>query len=306
MIAVVPVRDGMLARGGTEAICEAQGNALLAGDGACTAAASLACNVERLRAWETPGFAPAAWSRALAPLLAADDVVILPASPDGRDLAPRLAHAMQRPCLGPAMEVTPQHVVVLRHGGLALARVDCAQPLVVTLQPGVRGIDEPTGCARPPVEVLDIAVPAGAHDAQALDDTPGPGATPALDLADASRVLAGGAGLGDDAATYAVLLRVATALDAAAGATRMVTDAGLLPDERQVGTTGAAIAPSLYVALGVSGAVQHVAGIGRPDHIVSVNLDPNCPMSAMADLAVVCDAAALLLELATLLGVRHG
>ena len=71
----------------------------------------------------------------------------------------------------------------------------------------------------------------------------------------------------------------------------MVTDAGWTGHERQIGTTGVAIDPDLYVAFGVSGAVQHTGGLGTPRHIVSVNTDPSCPMTAMADLALVADAA---------------
>ncbi len=67
--------------------------------------------------------------------------------------------------------------------------------------------------------------------------------------------------------------------------------------ERQIGTTGVNVSPSLYIALGVSGAVQHTAGLGSPDHVISVNLDPHCPMMAMADLALVCDGPEFLKEL---------
>jgi electron transfer flavoprotein alpha subunit len=91
---------------------------------------------------------------------------------------------------------------------------------------------------------------------------------------------------------------VAAALGASVGATRVVTDYGWLPFERQIGTTGVTVSPRLYVALGISGAVQHVTGLGDPDHIVSVNLDASCPMMTMADLAIVTDARALLAALA--------
>ena len=96
---------------------------------------------------------------------------------------------------------------------------------------------------------------------------------------------------------------MAAALGAAAGATRVVTDAGWTAPERQIGTTGVAVDPDLYVALGVSGASQHTGGLGSPRHVVSVNTDPSCPMTAMADLGLICDAAALLVELADRLGV---
>ena len=84
------------------------------------------------------------------------------------------------------------------------------------------------------------------------------------------------------------------------GATRVITDRGWVEHQRQIGTTGVVVDPSLYVAFGISGAVQHTAGLGAPDHIISVNTDPHCPMMQMADLAVVADANAVLDELEAL------
>ena len=105
---------------------------------------------------------------------------------------------------------------------------------------------------------------------------------------------------------FDLLVQVAAAIGASAGATRVATDAGWTGYERQIGTTGVAIDPDLYVALGVSGAAQHVGGIGTPRHIVSVNTDPSCPMTAMADLGLVTDARALLVELGRRFGVHGG
>ena len=86
------------------------------------------------------------------------------------------------------------------------------------------------------------------------------------------------------------------------GATRVVTDRGWVGHERQIGTTGVVVDPELYVAFGISGAVQHTSGLGDPRHVISVNVDPHCPMMQMADLAVVSDANAVLDELERLLG----
>jgi electron transfer flavoprotein alpha subunit len=133
------------------------------------------------------------------------------------------------------------------------------------------------------------------HDPESLGVTPPDPAT--KDLADAPPNGAGGGGLGDPE-HVARLQRVAGALGASVGATRVVTDLGWLPPERQIGTTGVTVHPRLYVALGISGAVQHVSGLGDPEHVVAVNLDPSCPMMAMAHLALVTDARRLLAALA--------
>jgi electron transfer flavoprotein alpha subunit len=86
-------------------------------------------------------------------------------------------------------------------------------------------------------------------------------------------------------------------LRASVGATRVVTDRGWISHDRQIGTTGVIVDPRLYIAFGISGAVQHTSGLGRPDHIISINTDAHCPMMQLADLAVVADANAVLDEL---------
>jgi electron transfer flavoprotein alpha subunit len=103
-----------------------------------------------------------------------------------------------------------------------------------------------------------------------------------------------------------LLAQVAEALAGSAGATRVVTDAGWMSYDRQIGTTGVAVSPELYVAFGISGAAQHVSGLGVPEYVVSVNTDPSCPMTLMADLCIVADAPAVLAELAERLGVTGG
>jgi electron transfer flavoprotein alpha subunit len=88
------------------------------------------------------------------------------------------------------------------------------------------------------------------------------------------------------------------------GATRVVTDRGWVPHERQIGTTGVVVDPDLYLAFGVSGAVQHTSGLGNPTHIISVNTDPHCPMMQLSDLAIVADANETLVALEALLAGR--
>jgi electron transfer flavoprotein alpha subunit len=131
-----------------------------------------------------------------------------------------------------------------------------------------------------------------------------------MELAEAPLVFSGGAGLaaGLDLpgarAAFGLLAAVASALGASAGATRVATDAGWAGPDRQIGTTGVAIAPRLYVAFGVSGAAQHTGGLGAPEHIVSVNLDAHCPMTAMSSFGIIADARGTLVELAWRVGAE--
>ncbi len=327
MVAVVPVRGGTLPLGGDEAVAEAGGVALLVGEGCVAAAVALAGIAVDVTVAELSAFAPAAWADRLGPHLVDVGVVVLPGSPDGRDLAPRLAHRLGRPLLAGAVAVHPGGATVSRRGGLVLEHLVAPGPFVATLQPGVRGAE--VDDTRPPPTPRDLVFEDGRRfDVDSTATGAGGGADAAevgtdartglpadarclsveeadpatVDLHEATRIVGGGAGLGS-ADQLALLRRVGLALDAAYGATRVVTDAGWVPVDRQIGTTGVTVDPRLYLAFGVSGAVQHTSGLGAPDHVIAVNTDPSCPMMGLADLAVVADAPATLAALAALLGV---
>lgn len=332
-LAVVVVRDGRLPVGADESVAEAAGAVVVVGTGAEAAAGELP-SAHRVWWAEAPAGAVALAS-ALAPVLARTRLVVLAESPDGRDLAPHLAARMGRPLLAGAVRagldrpegpkglgegrVTAE---LLRADGRVIVPVSAPGAAVVTLWPGARS--SLTQAGAPEIEPLSLGDSGGAGaGAGAGEDGSGEAAAGAvttvelvepdpatMDLADARRVLAGGAGLvpegaGDDRARalFELLTEVAAALGASAGATRVVTDAGWMGYDRQIGTTGITLRPELYVALGVSGASQHTGGIGDPERTVSVNLDASCPMTGLADLGLVADAPALLVELARRLGV---
>jgi len=325
--------------------------AIIVGDGAQEGATSLAPPVQAWWYDTGAGFRPAAMAALLAPALEDIPLVILPATPDGRDLAPRLAAMLDRPLLAGASEVAVElgvaselgvELAVEGAGGgggaseaggdpdragrtvrvrASLSRLDdrvavpatATVPVVATLMPGPRETapvvhDGRDADVRPlPITARPATEPAVLPDPEVLSVLDADPAT--MDLDDARRVMAGGAGLvrpGEDpsraAAAFALLADVASALGASAGATRVATDAGWAPTWRQIGTTGVSVDPDLYVAFGISGATQHVGGLGSPRHVVSVNTDPSCPMTAMASLGLVTDARALLVELARRLG----
>jgi electron transfer flavoprotein alpha subunit len=309
-VAVVVVRDGRLPAGALETVAEAGGAVVLVGTGA---GESVAADLHGARQvwWAPTPTDPALLAGILAPALAPAQLVLLPASPDGRDLAPRLAAAMGRPLLAGAVRASVVDgrvdAELLRVDGRVIVPVFLAGEAVATMWPGSRASD-PTG---PAPEVRPLHLPAGADRSGSVETLGLVEPDPAtMDLADAHRVLAGGAGLVPDGASdaqaravFALLTDVASALGASAGATRVVTDAGWMAYDRQIGTTGVTLQPDLYVALGISGASQHLGGIGDPERVVSVNVDPSCPMTGRADLGLVADAPGLLLELADRLGV---
>jgi electron transfer flavoprotein alpha subunit len=301
LVAVIPVRDGALPQGGAETVAECAGHAVLAGPDAAQAVGELAGIARDVVVVEVTSVGPAALAAMLAPLVAGAGVVVLPASPDGRDLAPRLAQRLGRPLLAGAVRVHERGADLARWGGLVEEETTADGPFVATLQPGVRGVEPDPSLAAPAVRVVTVdgAGPAaGVVDAETLEVLPPDVAT--MDLGEAPRIVGGGAGLAG-AERFAQLEQIATALGASMGATRVVTDRGWVSHERQIGTTGVVVDPRLYLAFGISGAVQHTSGLGAPAHIVSVNTDATCPMMQLADLAIVADANAVLDELAALL-----
>ncbi|MBX6389546.1 MAG: electron transfer flavoprotein subunit alpha/FixB family protein, partial [Frankia sp.] len=326
--AVVVARAGQLPPAGAEAAAEAGGRVLVVGSGAAEAATALHRATGGGPAGEVwwsdtgPGLRAGSLAAMLAPVLAEADLVVLPASADGRDLAPRLAAELGVPLLAGAIAAGlgpdgEARADLSRLDDRLLVTATCPAPAVVTLLPGARSAHPapaatgvPAQPAGGPVALALPAPPDGVRDVEVIEVVEPDPAT--MDLAEAPRVVGGGAGLVarsgaladvPPTAAFALLGRVAAALGATAGATRVVTDAGWLGYDRQIGTTGVTLDPQLYIAFGVSGASQHTGGLGAPRHVVSVNTDPSCPMTAMADLGLVTDAGGLLVELARRLGV---
>lgn len=312
-VAVLPTLGSVLAPGSVEAAAEvvdgAASRTLVIVTGGEVDLAPLAGVVDAVELVDAGRRGVGSVAAGLAPELETAPFVLTTASPAGRDLAPRLAAELGWPVLAGAVRVRTEEVVVARHGGLVQETIAPGGPFVATLQPGVRSVPQDLEAPPARIETLPIPFP-DRHDAEVLELRPPDPLT--VDLADANRIVGGGAGLlgADPAATFAMLTEVGAAIGASMGATRVVTDAGWVPHQRQIGTTGVVVDPALYLAFGISGAVQHTAGLGHPDHVVSVNLDPHCPMATMADLAVVADAPAVLAELASRLlaegGVDHG
>ncbi|MFZ9396935.1 MAG: mycofactocin-associated electron transfer flavoprotein alpha subunit [Ilumatobacteraceae bacterium] len=298
LVAVVPVRAGVVPAGGLEAVAEAAGRVIVIGSGASSAARDLGAALD-VTVVDVNVTDPQAWGRVAADVLTRlgiTDSVVVPASPDGRDLAPHLALALGVELLSGATEVTPTRVRVARRGGLAIAEHRPTGRFVATLQPGVRGVD--SSSTAPSITAVDVSAPASSPAVVSHEVLPPDVST--MDLAEAPRIVGGGAGL-TDAERFTQLAEFARTIDASMGVTRVITDRGWAPHQRQIGTTGIVVDPRLYLAFGVSGAVQHTSGLGQPDHIISVNTDAHCPMMQMADLAIVSDANAVLDELAALL-----
>lgn len=300
MLAVIVVRDGVLPVGADETISECDGRALLIGSGTAAACAGVQHVAAHITTIEAGDYRPGAWAGALSVHLADEPIVVLPASPDGRDLAPRLSAQLQRALFAMAIAISPSRIDLVRGSGTELHSLEPPATFVATLQPGVRGADHVEATAA----VVAIDIELSDHNDPTIEQVlPADAAT--IDLSEAPRIVAGGAGL-DTPGRFEQLAALGAALRASVGATRVVTDRGWVGHERQIGTTGVMVDPQIYIAFGISGAVQHTSGLGHPDHIISINTDPYCPMMQLADLAVVADANDVLDELVLRIGATDG
>jgi len=244
-------------------------------------ALTLAQSLGEVRAFSFEGpYAPAAWASALIDA-AGDDDIVGPGSERGNEVLAHVAAQLDLPFAANVTDVRGDEVTRQRWGGTLLeeARIHAPRKLLTaapfafapsdsllqaeTLRPDVSGA----------VQVTEHIAP----------DTGGK-----VSLADAKVVVSGGRGVGSSEG-FAFLEELAALLDGAVGCSRVVTSAGWRPHTDQVGQTGTKVSPDLYIACGISGATQHIAGCKGAKKVLAINADPEATIFAHADYAVVGD-----------------
>ena len=233
-------------------------------------------------------------------------IVFLSATSMGKDLAPRLAVKMDGAVAADVTHLTVAdgRISAVRpiYAGKALETVEITTAAqIYTLRPNVFSAGAP-GAGSAAVESFD----AGVGEADLLVRATGTSiSTETLDVAEASVIVSGGRGL-QGPEHWHLIENLASALHAATGASRAVVDAGWRPHAEQVGQTGKTVSPTLYVACGISGAVQHLAGMSSSKTIVAINKDKDAPIFQIADYGIVGDVFEVLPALTEALKNHHG
>ena len=234
----------------------------------------------------------AAWAASAAEVArsVAPSAVLLAHTLRGKDLGPRVAALLGAPMASDCVELRSEGgTLVARrpvYAGKALVTVAPSQgPLVVSLRPNAVTAQE-----HPAAGAVQSAPPAAPQPALgAVIKEVMAAASKKIELTEASIIVSGGRGL-KGPENFAMIEELAAALGGAVGASRAVVDAGWRPHTDQVGQTGKTVSPQLYIAVAISGAIQHLAGMRTSKYIVAINKDPEAPIFKVADYGIVGDA----------------
>lgn len=251
--------------------------------------------------------APAADAFEAAARLVQPELVLVPATVEGREAAGRLAARLRAPIAADIVGVArDEQGVVVRHsvygGAYDVESAATYGPLIATLRLG--SIDARADAVTPEVQPLEVTA-SGRRTATIERFEPIAQVSTRPDLRTAKRIVSGGRGLGSKE-QFALIEQLADTLGAAVGASRAAVDAGYVEPSAQVGQTGTSVSPDLYLAVGISGAIQHRAGMQTAKTIVAIDRDASAPIFEIADLGVVGDLFTIVPQLTAALEARKG
>lgn len=256
------------------------------------------CTPDNITSFQHPDFglySPSAFKKELLNLIGSSgsDIMFFSNTAMGRDLAPRVAAALQ---CGLAMDITElkwenDNFIATRpvYAGKALEDLKITtDKKVFTLRPNVFPVSASAESKEPSVNAVVVNSPDTSVKGKSLKKAEGK-----LDVAEANIIVSGGRGI-KGPENFHLIESLAESLGAAVGASRAVVDAGWRSHGEQVGQTGKTVSPSLYIACGISGAIQHLAGMSTSKYIVAINKDKDAPIFQIADYGITGDALELI------------
>jgi electron transfer flavoprotein alpha subunit len=248
----------------------------------------LYCNEEIVTEYSTEGYATIIANLAKAQKPTA---IFFPATARGKDLAPRLAAKL---AVGMASDCTAltlsdnQRIIFTRpmFAGKIIAKVECTgAPQIATIRPNAFPYPSLDDSKKAEIVKINAGITPDVIRTRIVETVAGDAE---VNLTDAGIIVSGGRGM-RDGANFAIIRELAKALGAAVGASRAAVDAGWIPQAHQVGQTGKTVSPNLYIACGISGSIQHRAGMSTAKCIVAINTNPEADIFKIADLGIVAD-----------------
>jgi electron transfer flavoprotein alpha subunit len=301
ILIVAEYANGKLSKSAAEMVTAARGAAvngpvtiLVLGSGVAAIAAEAARLAEQVLVLDTPALAqysPETWAAAVAFVAAEGEakLILIGGSRSGREYSPRVAVKLNAALLEDVIQLRQEGAVIRAQRYTYLARVTetveaNAPQIVVTVKPGIFAAAQPSAES---AEQFDVDVELPQPRVQVTGKTKSQ--TARISLVEADTIVSGGRGVGSAEGFATLVEGLADKLGAAVGATRAVVDAGWRPYAEQVGQTGKTVQPKLYIAVGISGAVQHLSGMNKAGTIVAINRDADAPIFQVADYGIVGD-----------------
>ena len=230
------------------------------------------------------------------------EIVLCGATSIGRDLAPRVSAkvgtGLTADCTGLEIDETDGKLLQTRpaFGGNLMATIICPKnrPQMSTVRPGV--MEKANKVETPKAKLITPSIDSSIFNTRVIFESLTADEKPKVNLIDADIIVSGGRGLKTPEG-FKIIQELADALGGVVGASRAAVDSGWIDHSHQVGQTGTTVRPKLYIACGISGAIQHLAGMSESDTIVAINKDPNAPIFKVCDFGIVGDLYKIVPEL---------